>query len=189
MIPLAQSTDHAFVLRAALFAARRHADQRRKGKDREPYVNHVIEVAERLAHSSEGNDAVLLAAGFLHDTVEDTETTPRDIETEFGHEVAQLVAEVTDDTALTSAERKRWQVARIALKSRRAQFLTIADKTANVGSLVRSAPADWSRTRIVAYGQWAESVVGQIRGMDATLDAGFLAAMAALQQRFGSTAD
>lgn len=49
-------------------------------------------------------------AALLHDTVEDTDTTLDEIQKEFGSEIASIVAEVTDDKALPSEERKHLQV-------------------------------------------------------------------------------
>jgi (p)ppGpp synthase/HD superfamily hydrolase len=66
----------SLVTRAAYFAAQRHADQRRKGRRREPYINHLAEVAALLSEATGGEDAALVAACFLHDTVEDTATSP-----------------------------------------------------------------------------------------------------------------
>ena len=63
------------VSRAADFAAQRHAGIRRKGRAKEPYINHLAEVAALLADATEGADAPLIAAGWLHDTVEDTPTS------------------------------------------------------------------------------------------------------------------
>jgi (p)ppGpp synthase/HD superfamily hydrolase len=177
------SSNHAFILKAAMFAAERHRDQRRKGADREPYVNHLIEVADLLAGSHHGSDAELIAAGFLHDTIEDTCTTFQELVDRFGRAVADLVLEVSDDQDLTKDVRKRLQVDKVKIKSPRAQLLTIADKTANVGSLVRSPPVDWSRNRIREYGDWADAVVSQIKGRDRGLDAAFEAALASLRAK------
>lgn len=55
-------------------------------------------------------DASVIMAAILHDTVEDTDTTIDEIKREFGHQVAGIVAEVTDDKALPYDERKRLQV-------------------------------------------------------------------------------
>lgn len=182
---IASGADLGLVLNAARFAAERHANQRRKGRDQEPYVNHVIEVAAHLAHSSRADDGILLAAGFLHDTVEDTETSPAELRALFGPEVASVVAEVTDDKLLRKEERKRLQVDGITHKSRRAQFLSVADKIANVASIVRSPPMDWTRRRMAEYGDWSESVVVQVRGLDPYLDDTFLRALADLRAKLG----
>lgn len=65
----------ALLLRALEFASRRHRDQRRKGDDRSPYINHPISVAALLAGPAGIDDRAVLAAAALHDTIEDTETT------------------------------------------------------------------------------------------------------------------
>lgn len=177
--------DLGFVMRAAQFAAERHANQRRKGRDQEPYVNHLIEVVHLLAQSTGASDGVLLAAGYLHDTVEDTDTSLDELTRVFGAEVARVVAEVTDDTALRKEARKQAQIDGIARKSPRAQLLAIADKTANVASIVRSPPMDWNRPRMVEYGDWAEAVVAQVRGRDACLDLAFTEALQRLRAKLG----
>ena len=55
-------------------------------------------------------DAATIAAALLHDTIEDTETSPQELEFEFGREICAIVEEVTDDKALPKADRKRPQV-------------------------------------------------------------------------------
>ena len=177
------SLDVGLLMRAANFAAERHADQRRKGRNQEPYVNHLIEVVQHLAQSTRAGDTVLLAAGFLHDTVEDTNTRLDELAKLFGPDVASVVGEVSDDKHLRKDDRKRLQVEQITQKSTRAQFLSIADKTANVASLLRSPPMDWTRQRMREYGDWAEAVVSQIRGQDAYLDQTFSRALLDLRAK------
>jgi (p)ppGpp synthase/HD superfamily hydrolase len=83
------------VKRAAIFAKRAHAaiDHRRKYTN-EPYFVHPAEVAA-LVRSVPHTDE-MLAAAYLHDTVEDTKVTLEDIRAEFGDEVASLVEMLTD---------------------------------------------------------------------------------------------
>ena len=83
--------DIAFVSDAFEFARTSHADQVRKSG--EPYFNHVVEVAHVLARLRLDRDAV--AAGLLHDTVEDTPVKLKDLEARFGSSVAHLVDGVT----------------------------------------------------------------------------------------------
>ena len=52
----------------------------------------------------------MIAAAFLHDTIEDTKTTREELVLAFGSDVADLVVEVTDDKSLPDVERKRLQV-------------------------------------------------------------------------------
>ena len=122
--------DVVLISRAADFAAQRHADQRRKGASKEPYINHLSEVARRLAMATEGSDGPLVAAGWLHDTIEDTATSRDDLTLEFGDDVASLVIEVTDDKKLPKAERKRLQVVQTPKKSRRARMIKIDQQPA-----------------------------------------------------------
>ena len=166
------------VARAADFAARQHVDQRRKGAAREPYVNHLTEVAALLSEATDGADAIVVAAGFLHDTLEDTATQYQDLETLFGNEVAALVAEVTDDKSLPKAERKRLQIENAAKKSERAKLIKIADKTSNLRALAASPPAEWDVRRLTEYIEWAEQVVARCCGLNPKLDHAFDAAVA-----------
>lgn len=160
----------ALVSRAADFAARRHSGQVRKGTAREPYSNHLAEVALLLAETAEEPDAWLVAAGWLHDTVEDTVTEREELAQHFGETVAALVAEVTDDKSLLKAERKRLQIETAPKKSPRAKALKIADKISNVRSLMISPPDDWERDRLLDYVDWAEKVVAGCRGVNPRLD-------------------
>jgi (p)ppGpp synthase/HD superfamily hydrolase len=72
-------SDILLIARAWNFSAQRHAKQKRKGEAQEPYVNHLAEVAELVATATEGQDANLVAAAVLHDTVEDTTTNPAEL--------------------------------------------------------------------------------------------------------------
>src|SRR5579871_5119268 len=92
--------DQAALLTALHFAAIKHRDQRRKGHDQAPYINHPIEVAELLARVAGITDVVVLQCAVLHDTIEDTQTTAQEIEEQFGAEVRSVVLEVTDDKSL-----------------------------------------------------------------------------------------
>ena len=89
--------DIVLLSRAWHFAAQRHITQKRKGKAQEPYVNHLAEVADLVATATDGQDANLVAAAVLHDTVEDTATLPGELASVFNADIASLVMEVTDD--------------------------------------------------------------------------------------------
>lgn len=161
------------VTAAADFAARAHVAQHRKGLAQEPYVNHLAEVADLVARATDGADAELIAAAYLHDTLEDTPTTFEDLADRFGAAVAGLVAEVTDDKSLPKAERKRLQIESAPHKSPRARLIKIADKTSNLRALVTTPPAGWDRARLLDYVDWAEAVVSRLRGHNARLDSAF----------------
>lgn len=167
------------IARAVDFAARMHVDQRRKGARAEPYFNHPAEVAAMLAEATDGGDATLILGGLLHDVIEDTPVTRAGVEAEFGAEVAALVAEVTDDRSLPSAERKRLQVDNAPHKSPRARMIKLADKTSNLRALATSPPPDWDAARRREYLDWAFSVVAGCRGVNGRLEAWFDEAHAA----------
>src|SRR5260370_42091672 len=95
------------VSEAADLAARRHNGMQRKGRGNEPYINHLAEVANLLAAATDGADAELVGAGWLHDSIEDTETTREELAQNFSERVAGLVVEVTDDMPLPKSERRR----------------------------------------------------------------------------------
>ncbi len=82
---------------AAVFAAKKHGDQKRKSG--EPYLIHPIAVAEILM--SFNMDADTVCAGLLHDTIEDTGTTEEEIASLFGKEVGIMVQAVTKITRIT----------------------------------------------------------------------------------------
>jgi HD domain len=64
------------VLRAADAAARRHMHQWRKGAAKDPYINHLLEVATLVAEATDGKDLDLVIAALLHDAIEDCEVPP-----------------------------------------------------------------------------------------------------------------
>lgn len=150
------------ILAAARFAAEKHARQKRKGENGEPYFNHLLEVAELVAASSRELDVELVIAAFLHDTVEDTGVTLLELEQRFGNDVAALVAEVTDDKSLPKEMRKQLQVQNSHKKTARAQTLKLADKISNLRSIVSSPPVGWGLERKRQYFEWARQVVSGI---------------------------
>ena len=93
--------DREFIERAYRVADKAHQDQTRVSGD--PYVNHCMAVATILAEMHV--PPVVIAAGLLHDTVEDTDITLDDLERDFGSEIAQLVDSVTKLTTLPRVSR------------------------------------------------------------------------------------
>jgi len=165
-------------MKAAHFAAQKHVNQRRKGVSGEPYVNHLIEAAELVASALPEPDTNLVIATLLHDTIEDTGVTKTELAEQFGQDVADLVAEVTDDKSLPKQERKRLQVAHAAEKSPRAQTIKLADKISNLRAILTSPPADWDLNRRKEYFAWAQSVIGSIAHPNPILKAEFDATVA-----------
>ena len=158
------------ILHAVHFAADKHRDQRRKGVEASPYINHPIQVAEMIARVGDVDDVSVLIAAVLHDTVEDTETTFEELEEVFGPKVRDLVAEVTDDKSLPKAKRKKLQIKHTARMSDHAKLIKIADKACNVRDVAHLPPEKWDMQRRKTYLEWANRVVGGCRGTNLHLE-------------------
>ena len=163
------------IVRALDFAAWAHSGQRRKGSAREPYVNHLTEVARLVAQATGGKDDKLIIAALLHDVLEDQSmhVNAAMLVEHFGKRVAKIVQEVTDDKSLPKSERKRLQVVHAPHLSRRAKILKMADKAANLNSILQSPPKDWSEARKREYFSWAAEVVAGCRGVNAWIESVF----------------
>src|SRR5215831_431796 len=158
------------ILKALRFASIKHRAQRRKDAEVSPYINHPIEVAELLARVGGATELIILQGAILHDTIEDTQTTPEELEAEFGPEVRRVVEEVTDDKRLPKSERKRLQIEHAPHLSERAKQIKIADKISNVQAVTGTPPADWPLERRREYLDWTEQVVAGLRGCNQSLE-------------------
>jgi len=155
----------ANILKAVHFAAEKHINQRRKNAEKSPYINHPLGVANVLANEANVDDETLLIAALLHDTIEDTETNPSELEDLFGIEVRQLVEEVTDDKTLDKEERKNLQLTNVSELSINAKQLRIADKICNIRDIMQSPPVDWRKERKAVYLLWTKVFVDLCHGV------------------------
>lgn len=169
MIALPESELSMF-FKALRFAAHKHRNQRRKDSQSSPYINHPIEVAEIMWRVGHVRELPTLVAAVLHDTIEDTGTTPEEVKAEFGDAVLGLVLEVTDDKRLPKAERKRLQIETAPHKSPGAKQIKLADKIANVYDVTHTPPLTWSLQRKREYLDWTEKVVNGLRGQNRELE-------------------
>jgi (p)ppGpp synthase/HD superfamily hydrolase len=120
---------------ARAFAARCHARQRRASDDA-PFIEHPLEVARLLLDA--GCSDVVVAAGLLHDTVEDSPASLAELKACFGAEVAALVRAVTDDPSIHSyRRRKRTLREQVRNAGGDAALVFAADKIAKVRELPR----------------------------------------------------
>jgi guanosine-3',5'-bis(diphosphate) 3'-pyrophosphohydrolase len=161
------------VFQALQFAAQKHRDQRRKDPEASPYINHPIALANILWNEAGVQEPPVICAALLHDTVEDTETTEAELVERFGPGIAAIVMEVTDDTELPKAERKRLQVEHAPRLSREAKLVKLADKISNVRDVASAPPTGWPLERRRAYFDWAKEVVDAMRGTHPRLEALF----------------
>jgi GTP diphosphokinase / guanosine-3',5'-bis(diphosphate) 3'-diphosphatase len=163
----------SLVVQALSFAAEKHRGQLRKGVQGRPFINHPIELVRILQMEGGITDPVTLAAGFLHDTVEDTPTTVAEIEARFGPDVARVVAEVTDDPKLPKQEQRRMQIVHAPYLSDRARAVKLADKVCNLREILAEPPKGWNDEKKRFYFDWAKRVVDALRGRHPALEAAF----------------
>ncbi len=167
------SSGIGLILAAAHFSADRHRDQRRKGSRNTPYINHPLEVAERLNRIGGIEDVDVLAAAILHDTIEDTETTAEELAQLFGAKIAALVEELSDEPDLHWTDRKRLEIEHAARISPEARLIKLSDKTSNVADTATNPPGEWTLQRRRDYLLFAEKVADGCRGINTALDAEF----------------
>ena len=156
--------------RAISFAAGKHTNQKRKGADEQPYINHPLEVLNLLTNVGKVEDFDTLIAAVLHDTVEDTDTTKEEITELFGENVCKMVLELTDDKTLPKATRKQLQIEHAPHISKGAQQVKLCDKISNIADVLANPPDGWSAERRREYVEWGVSVVAGLRGANAGLE-------------------
>jgi (p)ppGpp synthase/HD superfamily hydrolase len=111
-----------------------HSGQFRKGDGDMPYVVHPMHVAVMLARWGQEED--IIVAGLLHDAVEDSQAwTLERVESEFGHHVAGIVGQLTENKTLAWDERKRAGVEHVRHMSPEAATVKAADKLHNLQTL------------------------------------------------------
>ncbi|MGI8494154.1 MAG: HD domain-containing protein, partial [Pyrinomonadaceae bacterium] len=130
------------LLQAASFAAKKHKNQKRKGADREPYINHPLEAANLLANVGNVEDYDVLIAALLHDTIEDTGTSEAEVTELFGEKVCGYVLEVTDDKSLPKQVRKEKQIEHAPHLSDGAKQIKLCDKISNIRDVTNNPPHD-----------------------------------------------
>lgn len=132
---VAESTDlSASITRSALaFAAHCHAGQRRESDDA-LFVEHPLEVARLLRDA--GCSGVVVAAGLLHDVVENTAVSLGELRWRFGAGVADLVRTVTQDLAIEDYRRRKRELRdQVSAAGGDAALVFAADKISKVREL------------------------------------------------------
>lgn len=121
--------------KALEFAVRAHGNQVRKAEKDKPSIIHPIGVGILLEEY--GFDDNLVAAGYLHDVVEDTDVTIEDIYREFGRNVGDLVKGASEeDRSLPWEMRKLGTIKRVESLDLRSKFLPVCDKIKNTENLL-----------------------------------------------------
>jgi GTP diphosphokinase / guanosine-3',5'-bis(diphosphate) 3'-diphosphatase len=136
------SEDVSLIRKAWEFCVKHHEGQMRASG--EPYIIHPLEVAEVLAEMK--MDATAIAAGLLHDSVEDTPATNEEIEAGFGDQVAHIVEGVTKIDKIQFANREDRQAENVRkmllamVSDVRVVLIKLADRLHNMRTLEHLAP-------------------------------------------------
>jgi len=132
--------------KAEQIATTAHKGQTRKdGKT--PYIEHPTAVANILIKNNFPDEVV--AAAFVHDVLEDTDFSEKDLLKELGEEVFAIVKTVSEDKSLPWEERKKAYVEQVRGGSEEAKAVSIADKIHNATNILsdydKSGPDIWKR--------------------------------------------
>jgi len=121
---------------AKKFAMKKHFHQKRKDQ-KTKYWKHLEQVVIRLEKMGI-KDKDILCAGWLHDTIEDTDTAFDDIDKKFGKNVANIVSSVTKDTRLIQKQREKNYILQLKKASWNAKTVKLGDVVANIADLKNS---------------------------------------------------
>src|SRR5215831_8379027 len=162
--------DIALIRKAWEFCVQHHKGQMRASG--EPYVIHPLEVAEVLAEMK--LDATAIAAGLLHDAVEDTPATSEQIEADFGDQVAHIVDGVTKIDKIQFANREDRQAENVRkmllamVTDVRVVLIKLADRLHNMRTLEHLSPErreSIARETLDIYAPLAHRLgMGKVRG-------------------------
>lgn len=125
-----------------------HQDQLRMGTLPLPYISHLMAVVLILSDYTDDEDTIV--AAFLHDTLEDTDYTPEELQEDFGGPVKELVLTLTEprvlgERKLSWIERKREYNAQLKKGSEKALMIAAADKSHNFRTVVEEYSEDHKR--------------------------------------------
>jgi len=120
------------ITKAEEFATKKHKGQTRKFSG-EPYIVHPKQVAKNVAKAGGSDEQI--AAAWLHDTIEDTATTYKELVDEFGSTVAKLVKELTSPKIKDKSKKGEIYAKEMNAMSSKALDIKWADRAANVSNL------------------------------------------------------
>lgn len=139
--------DKQLIIKAYMFAKQKHQGQLRDGG--QPYIIHPIRVARIVLENKKSkNNDILVASALLHDTLEDTYTSYKELEENFGEVVASLVMELTTASYVPKLEGKDVYLShKMENMSSYALYVKLADRLDNITDLEHTS--DEKRIRIL----------------------------------------
>lgn len=107
-----------------------------------PYINHPADVVRLLKKYGTDVTRRMVAAAWLHDTVEDTNTTIEMIEVQFGTEIARLVAGLTNErpAGMNRSQRHHHNTERLAECPADVKTIKLADSICNMRDIIKDDP-------------------------------------------------
>jgi guanosine-3',5'-bis(diphosphate) 3'-pyrophosphohydrolase len=156
---LISEKDAEIVLNAVAFSAEKHKLQVKSNAEKTPYIIHPIEVADHVARIGGVYDRDVLVAALLHDVLEGTTATEKEIGKLYGNNVASYVLEMTTTQGISLKEQKKEQIRAAFHQTPSVAIIKLSDKLSNLETLAKNPPSNWSRDRIDQYFQWAQSVI------------------------------
>ena len=148
--------------KALRFAAVAHGDQKVPGSNM-PYLVHICLVASEAAgvlfREKVANPDLLMQCALLHDTIEDTDTSPSMIRDTFGEEVADGVTALSKNKVLPKSQAMEESLERILLQPHEIWMVKLADRVTNL----QPPPAHWDRPKCQAYREEAVTIHGTLK--------------------------
>lgn len=138
---------------AETLAKKAHETQVRKF-DNSPYFGHLLEVKTILEHF-EFEDETLLSAALLHDILEDTDVTRRELEFIFGSVVLDIIEKLTDDKTLPLPERRNKAIRKLSDQQGYIHAIKLADLISNLSAI----PTTWNKEKRADYFGWCEKLI------------------------------
>ncbi len=157
--------------KARELAKARHAHLFRPNKAKQPVIEHLAEVAQLVQDAGGSPDCI--AAAWLHDSVEDTDTTLEEIRQVFGGHIADLVDGLTDPPEFADMplqQRKQLQAERLKDKSHEVKLIKLCDQISNIRSVQTDPPLDWTEEKCQTYIAGAKAIAIICAGLNQDLD-------------------
>jgi guanosine-3',5'-bis(diphosphate) 3'-pyrophosphohydrolase len=128
-----------------------------------PYVVHIcnvtMEVMVAASHTNSFNLELALPVALLHDTLEDTNTTPEELERLFSRDVRQGVQALTKDEFLPKEQQMDDCLRRIRLQPAEIWAVKLSDRITNL----QPPPSDWDKPKRVRYQEEARIILKELR--------------------------
>jgi len=156
--------------KAWLFASLKHSGQKYGGFEDEQYIdylNHIgsvaMEIVWFMSNTQKEYDADLaIQCALLHDTIEDTETTSKELTEHFGSEVAKGVQALTKKLSLPKEKQMMDSLTRIKKQPKEIWLVKMADRISNL----TAPPFYWKKEKISAYREEAKIILQELGEVD-----------------------